>query len=169
MEYVRLKSGREVAIRAIRHDDGARLEASHALLSPDTRYRRFLAAKPRLTPGELRYLTHVDGRDHVALIATPADDPERIIGVGRFIRAPADRTTAEFAIVIGDAYQGDGLATQMLEMLASEATERGIMRFTATVLADNEPVRRLLRGLTGQFAHQARNGPVEELTVELAA
>jgi hypothetical protein len=37
------------------------------------------------------------------------------------------------------------------------------------VLADNEPVHRLLRRLAGQFAEQRRAGSVDELSVDLAA
>jgi acetyltransferase len=169
MDLVRLGSGREVAIRPIRGDDGERLEAAHARLSPDSRYRRFMAAKPHLSAEEIRYLTEVDQHDHVALIATSADDPELILGVGRFVRDQGDRAAAEFAIVVGDPYQGEGLATELLRRLADAALERGIAHFTATVLADNEPVHRLLRRLAGRFAEQRRVGSVDELTVDLAA
>jgi RimJ/RimL family protein N-acetyltransferase len=169
MDPVRLRSGREVAIRPIRSDDAGRLEASHALLSPDTRYRRFLGAKPHLTDAELRYLTEVDGRDHVALIATAVDDPELILGVGRFIRDADDPSTAEFAIVVGDPYQGEGLGTELITRLADAAIERDISRFTATVLADNEPVHRLFLRLAGEFTQHQRAGSVDELTVDLAA
>ena len=65
MEFVRLRSGREVAIRPIRADDVGRLEAAHARLSPDSRYGRFLAAKPRLTSEEHKLgklFPHVDAR-----------------------------------------------------------------------------------------------------------
>lgn len=169
MDRARLRSGREVAIRPIRGDDAVRLEAAYARLSPDSRYRRFLAVKPRLTEHEVRYLTEVDGRDHFALIATPADDPERIIGVGRFVRHLSDPAAAEFAIVVGDAFQGEGLGTELLGRLAAAARERGIARFTATALADNEPIHRLLHRLAGEFAQYRRVGSVDELTVELAA
>ena len=169
MDIVRLRSGREVAIRPIRGNDAARLESAYAELSPDSRYRRFLAAKPRLTAKEVRYLTEVDGRDHVALIATPAQDPDLIIGVGRFIRLTEDPSAAEFAVVVADRCQGEGLGTELLSRLADAALERDIGRFTATVLADNEPVHRLLRRLAGQFAEHRRTGATEELTVDLAA
>jgi acetyltransferase len=169
MELVRLHSGREVAVRPIRGDDAERLEAAHARLSPDARYRRFLAAKPRLTAEEIRYLTEVDQRDHVALIVTPADDPELIIAVGRFIRDADDSTSAEFAIVVGDPFQGEGLATELLRRLADAALERGVARFTATVLADNEAVHRLMHRLAGQFAEQRHAGAVDELAIDLAA
>lgn len=169
MDRARLPSGREVTIRPIRGDDGARLAAAHERLSPDTRYRRFLAAKPRLTEDEIRYLTEVDGRDHVALVATAPGDPERILGVGRFIRSQDDPASAEFAIVVGDHYQRDGLGTELVTRLADAAIQRGISRFTATVLADNEAVHRLLRRLPGEFGEQRRTGAVEELSIDLAA
>jgi acetyltransferase len=169
MDFARLRSGRQVAVRPIRGDDAGRLEAAHGRLSPDSRYRRFLAAKPRLTADEVRYLTEVDGRDHFALIATPIDDPEVLIGVGRFIRHRADPSAAEFAIVVADPYQGEGLGTELLRRLADAALERDVARFTATVLADNEPVHRLLHRLAGQFAAHRRSGSVDEVTVDLAA
>jgi RimJ/RimL family protein N-acetyltransferase len=169
MDIVRLRSGRVVAIRPIRADDEERLEAAYAQLSPDSRYRRFLTIKPHLSAGELRYLTHVDGRDHVAMIATPADDPEQIVAVGRFVRLHSDPTAAEFAIVVGDPVQGEGLGTELIGRLACAATESGVERFTATVLADKEPVRRLLGGLAGELKLEPLTGSVHELTVDLAA
>lgn len=166
---VRLRSGRLVVIRPIRADDDGRLEAAYARLSPEARYRRFLAAKPRLSAEEIRYLTQVDGHDHVALIATPVHRPEQIIGVGRFVRHRADPSAAEFAIVVGDFCQGEGLGTELLVRLADAALERGIARFTATVLADNEAVHRLLRRLAVRFEQVRVDGAIDELTVELAA
>ena len=35
----------------------------------ETIHRRFLGAKPRFSARELRYLTEVDGVDHIALVA----------------------------------------------------------------------------------------------------
>jgi RimJ/RimL family protein N-acetyltransferase len=169
MDIVRLRSGREVAIRPIRADDGGRLEAAYARLSPDTRYRRFLAAKPRLTGPEVRYLTEVDGCDHFALIATLAADPEQLAGVGRFVRDASDSSAAEFAIVVSDPYQREGLGTELLQRLAEAALDRGITRFTATMLADNEAIHRLLHRLAGKFAEHRRNGSVDEVTIDLAA
>ena len=169
MERIRLASGREVAIRPITADDGERLEAAYARLSPDSRYRRFLSAKPRLTTADLRYLTDVDGRDHIALVATAADDPEQIVAVGRFIRLASDPAAAEFAIVVGDPFQSDGLGTELIGRLAAAALALGVNRFTATVLADNEPIHRLVRKLDGQLTLGGETGPVRELSVDLAA
>jgi GNAT superfamily N-acetyltransferase len=166
VETITLQSGQRVVIRPIRADDGSRLKLAYDQLSPQTKYRRFLAVKPRLTEGDVRYLTSADGNDHVALLATPAEDPKLIIAVARFVRLADDPAAAELAIVVGDRYQGEGLGTALLERLADAALARGIVRLKATVLADNVPVHRLLRhGL----ARERHLGPIDEVEVELAA
>ena len=78
---VRLHNGDEVTIRPIRPEDKPLLEAALAALSAESAYRRFLAPKKRLTPPELRYLTEVDFRDHVAYVAVSASDPQTLLGV----------------------------------------------------------------------------------------
>lgn len=166
MENVTLPSGRPVRIRPIHANDGARLQAAYDRLSPQTKYRRFLAVKPRLTESDLEYLTGVDGTHHVALVATPAEEPGQFIAVGRFVRLADEPSAAELAIVVGDPYQGEGLGTELLGRLADAALARGIARLKATVLADNVPVHRLLRhGVT----RERHLGAIDEVEVELAA
>jgi hypothetical protein len=54
--------------------------------------RRFLTLKSSFSRAELRYLTEVDGRDHVALVAEDPGDPcRRLIAVGRFVRRLEER------------------------------------------------------------------------------
>ncbi len=169
METIKLKSGRRVVIREIRPDDGPRLKLGYRALSPQSQYRRFLGSKPRLTDADVRYLTDVDGRNHFALVATTTTAPDWIIAVARFVRFAEDPEAAEFAIVVGDPYQGEGLGTEMLERLAMAATARGIRRFRATVLAENIAVHKLTRRLAGRLANERHLGFVDEVEVELAA
>jgi RimJ/RimL family protein N-acetyltransferase len=166
---MRLHSGREVVIRPIEPGDGPALQAAYDRLSPLSKYRRFLAPKPHLTNADTRYLVQVDGQEHVALVATRADDPSWILGVGRFVRLPEDPKTAEFAVVVGDASQREGLATALLQQLSEAASALGITRFRATVLAENIPANRLVRGLPGHVAAERHVGPIREIEVELAA
>jgi RimJ/RimL family protein N-acetyltransferase len=169
MDTFTLPSGREVAIRSIRPDDGERLKAGYRALSPRSKYQRFLAPKPRLTEMDTRYLVDVDGIDHFALVATTVDDPDWIIGVARFIRLDEDPDMAEFAIVVGDPYQREGLGTALLARLGEEALERGIHRFRATTLAENIPVHKLLRRVADGLAREKHLGTVDEIEVDLAA
>lgn len=169
METVKLRSGREVIIRQIRPGDGPWLKAGYRALSPESQYRRFLGSKPRLTDTDVRYLTDVDGHDHFALVATTARAPDWIIAVARFVRSSEDPQAAEFAIVVGDPYQGEGLGTELLERLASAATARGVHRFRATVLAENMAIHKLTRRVAGRLPRQRHLGTVDEVEVELAA
>jgi RimJ/RimL family protein N-acetyltransferase len=166
---IRLPTGREAVIRPIEPGDGPALQAAYDRLSPLSKYRRFLAPKPHLTSADTRYLVQVDGQDHVALVATRVDDPGWILGVGRFVRLPEDPKTAEFAVVVGDPFQREGIATALLRELSEAASALGITRFRATVLAENVPANRLVQGLPGRVAAERHAGPVHEIEVELAA
>src|SRR2546423_14265847 len=99
MEVISLRCGRQVAIRPIRADDGHRLSAAYDRLSPESKYRRFLAPKPHLTSSDTQYLVRVDGRDHVALIAISIEQPELILGVARLPPSPEDPTLADLAVL----------------------------------------------------------------------
>jgi RimJ/RimL family protein N-acetyltransferase len=169
MECLRLANGTEMVIRPMRSEDGDRLQAGYERLSPETKYKRFLAPKPHLSSSDVRYLVGVDGAHHFALVATPVSDPERIVAVGRFVRIEELPQTAEVAIVVGDEFQGEGLGSALLERLANAALERGIRRLQATVLADNLPAHRLVRHLPLQHMRERHVEAIDEIEVELAA
>jgi RimJ/RimL family protein N-acetyltransferase len=169
MDTVSLRSGRTVAIRQIRPDDLNRLRAAYERLSPESQYTRFLAAKPHLSLSDARYLVEVDGWDHFALVATAVEDPEQILAVARFVRSREDPRLAEFAIVVGDAFQREGLASELLERLADAALEQGIQRFTATMLATNEAPHRLVRRLARRLPSERRLGHLDEIEFDLAS
>src|SRR5829696_1025369 len=153
-----LRDGTRIAIRSVEPGDRPRLTAALARLSRESVRRRFLAAKPSLSSTELRYLTEVDGSDHLALVAVSADDPEQILGVARCVRVAPGADTAEFAIVVGDRLQRQGLGTLLGRELAAAAARGGIRRFTATALADNVAVGRLLDGLATRVEHRPAAG-----------
>ncbi|MGH2908205.1 MAG: GNAT family N-acetyltransferase [Solirubrobacteraceae bacterium] len=163
---------RPIVIRPIDGTDGERLRDSHERLSPESRYRRFLAVKPHLTSADVRYLVDIDGRDHVALVATLPDgdgDDRPIVAVARFIRIPDEPEVAEVAIVVNDALQGRGVGTELLARLAEEAVARGVSRFRATMLADNVAVHRLFESLAAGPVDRRRLGEISEMEFPLPA
>ena len=152
---VGLDNGVRVRIRPIRPDDGALLADGLERLSRDSAYQRFLSPKHALSAGERRYLTEVDFRDHVALVAVRPEAPGELVGVGRWIRLRDEPDAAEIAFVVSDALQRQGLGTALAEALADAARDRGVRRFVATMLPDNVAARRLF----------ARVAPAAELRV----
>jgi RimJ/RimL family protein N-acetyltransferase len=157
-----------IAFRHIQPDDKGRLAAGLQRLTPETRHKRFLMPKPSFSSAELRYLTEIDGFDHVAIVAVLEDDPESIVAVARFVRLTDDPATAEAAIVVGDHWQGRGLGRELGLRLADEAQQRGVTRFTATLLGDNLAAHRLFRSISKRL-HARVGGGVEELVADLGA
>jgi RimJ/RimL family protein N-acetyltransferase len=164
-----LHDGTPILLRPIEPGDKARLSLALGRLSQETIRRRFFAAKPGFTSRELRYLTEVDGYNHLALVAVLPDDPDSIVAVARCVRLPDAPDTAEFAIVVGDAFQGRRLGTLLARELAAEARAVGIRRFAATMLGDNEAARRLMRTFSRRLQEGWVGSGVREVLVELAA
>ena len=164
-----LPDGTQILIRPIQATDKARLSAALGRLSRKTIQRRFLAAKPKLSSSELRYLTEVDGHGHIALVAVLAAAPDAIVAVARCVRLPGSPDTAEFAIVVGDPLQGRGLGSLLARELAAAARAAGIRRFSATMAGENVAVRRLIAHFTQTLEHEHVGHGVREVVVKLAA
>lgn len=162
-----LSDGTTVRIREIRPSDKDLLAAGHARLSEQSRLRRFLGPKPRLTDTDLRYLTEVDGVNHYAVVALL--DGHGIVGVSRWVRLVDDREAAEAAIVVGDLLQGKGLGKVLARDLADAARARGVRRITASILADNPPAMALMRLIGDRLSDGGYDHGVHEVAVELAA
>jgi RimJ/RimL family protein N-acetyltransferase len=163
-----LPDGTEIAFRHIRPDDKENLETALRRLSPDSRHKRFLSPKPRFNSAELRYLTEIDGFDHVAIVAVPADDTDAIVGVGRYVRLRDLPETAEAAIVVGDHFQGQGLGRELGRRLADEARAHDVRRFTATLLGDNVAAHRLFHSISDRLEGRIEGG-TRVLTADIAA
>jgi RimJ/RimL family protein N-acetyltransferase len=166
-----LSDGRVVVIRPIRPDDVERLRAAHGRLSPLTRYRRFMTSKPYLSSADAVYLADIDGCDHYALVATfpePESDEEApIIGVARFVRSPENPRVAEFAIVVGDEWQGEGIGRELMGRLVDAAVTHGVLRFEATMLADNVAIQRLAERFAAGPVQRLRRGNTFEVEFAL--
>jgi len=128
---VALRDGTRVRLRPILPEDKAVLVEGFRRLSPESRYRRFMAPIQELTDDELRYLTEIDYVDHFAWLALDLEQPGHPgIGVGRYVRIPEEPDVAEAAVtVVDDYYQGRGVGTLLLEALGAVALENGIRRF----------------------------------------
>lgn len=163
-----LPTGLQVRIRPIRSADKTELQDGLKRLSQETIHRRFLAAKPRFSSAELKYLTEVDGVDHIALAAVSLDTGH-IVGVARCVRLPDQPDTAEWAILVADPLQGMGLGRRLGELIAEEAVKVGIRHFNATMLGDNVAVRRLLLTISERLERDESRDGLREVTVGLAA
>jgi GNAT superfamily N-acetyltransferase len=140
---VQLRDGATVIVRPIRASDRDLLLDGFERLSPQSRYRRFLAPMEDLSEPMLRYLTEVDHHDHEAIGAI---DPVsgHGIGIARYVRHEDRPDAAEAAVTVADDWQGRGLGTLLLGALADRARAEGIRTFTGVVLAANQEMLEVL-------------------------
>jgi protein lysine acetyltransferase len=163
----RLADGSPILILPIRPDDKQLLSDGLTRLSPESRYKRFLGPKHAFTAAELRYLTEIDGVDHVAYVALRGDAPKELIAVGRMVRSASYPQAAEIAVSVCDDWQRRGIGTLLGDHLAMAARDRDIRYLTATMAADNVGAHRLFRHVSSQL-QERHDGPVDELWADLA-
>jgi GNAT superfamily N-acetyltransferase len=169
-ETVPLEDGTEIEVRLVRPDDRELLRRGFQQLSAESRYRRFLGPKSRLSERELEYLVEIDQVDHVAIGArVPAageDDAERGVALARCVRLEQEPHAAEAAVTVVDEFQARGLGRTLLDRLVGAARERGVETFRATLFAQNKPMQALLREI-GDARIIERDGPVVTLGISL--
>ncbi len=162
-----LRDDAHAYVRLFRPNDGEQLRAGFAKLSPRSRYRRFFSAATRLSSTQLKALTSVDERDHVALCAGVIGGPAwEGAAIARFIRAECQSTEAEVALTVIDKFHGRGLGTLLFQLLMREARERGITHFTGQLLPDNRSMLRILRRY--RIESELLAGPVLSFRMPLA-
>jgi RimJ/RimL family protein N-acetyltransferase len=141
-----LTDGTVLRVRSVGAGDREALAAFFSRLSPESRRRRFLGPKPRLTTHELTYLTQIDHRMHEALAAVDDTDGS-IAGVSRYAGWDGHDGVAEIAIAVADDVQGHGIGGALAARIVHRARANGIGRLTATTQWDNWSARALLRRL----------------------
>lgn len=109
-----LRDGRRVHVRPIVPSGAPDLAAAAAAADDDTMYLRFFTPRPRLSARQLRYLTEVDYRLRLALVAFDA------------------------------GWRRAGLAAALRALLEEAARHAGIRRLAALHLADNLPAAAML-------------------------
>ena len=116
----------------------------------------------------LARFTQVDYDREMALVAVDGGTPEKPLrafaGVARYTANP-DGESAEFAIVVGDAWQGSGVAGLLMLRLIDCAKRRGLSRLEGAVLRANVKMRKFCEAL-GFVTHDDPNEP-EQVTMVL--
>lgn len=139
---VRMRDGTRLHLRPVLPGDNERTATGPVEFSSETLYRRFQSGQA-LNSSLMSYLFEVDYVDHFVWVLTEgADGP--VVADARFVRDTNDPTIAEVAFLVADSYQGRGVGSFLMSALAVAAASDGVRQFTARVLAENDPMRRIL-------------------------
>jgi acetyltransferase len=143
----RLRDGTEVVVRPIRAEDEALIVQLFSTFSEHTIHMRFFSMIKRLSHESLIRLCHLDYEREMALVAVQhSDGLTRILGVSRYYLDP-ETGVAEFAVVVGDPWQGQGLGYHLMQRLIEVARQNDVKRLVGQVLQENSDMLRLVRDL----------------------
>jgi acetyltransferase len=146
-----LTNEEEITVRPIRPEDEPKLVTFHERLSERSvylRYANLMKLEQRVAHDRLARICFIDYDREMALVAErPTDDGEdQIIGVGRLTKQPG-RSEAEFAMLVIDEYQGEGIGTELLRRLVEVGENEGLDRITADILQQNRAMQRVCEKL----------------------
>jgi acetyltransferase len=143
-----MKNGEEVTIRPIRPEDEPKLVGFHQTLSEESVYMRYasiLKYDQRVAHERLSRLCFIDYDREMALVAErtdPETGEESIIAVVRLTKLYSTND-GEFALIIQDDFQGQGLGTELLRQIIQVAREEELEHLTADILWQNRAMQHL--------------------------
>ncbi len=130
----KMKNQTSVVLRPIKPEDEGRFNDLFKSLSPQTMHFRFFEIIKELSHETLTRFCNLDYDREIALVAELSD--KRIIGVGRLTVEP-DEKSGEYAVLIGDQWQGSGLGFKLMNLLIEVARDKHLEKIFGYILADN--------------------------------
>jgi acetyltransferase len=163
--HYKLHHQREVTIRPIRPEDEPLLIQFNKTLSEESVYFRYfhcIGLKQRIAHERLTRLCFIDYDREMALVAeskTPEGESE-ILAIARLSKLHA-KNEAEFGIMVGDRYQGQGLGTLLLTCLLNVGRHEYLERIRADILLENRAMQRVCEKVGFQLQRSAEDGLIK--------
>ena len=147
-----LRDGTPVILRPIRPEDEPLMVTFYETLSARSVYFRWLyrlEMSRQVAHEEMVRLCFIDYDREMALVAdydNPQTGQHEIIGMGSFIKEQSTKS-AEFALLVTDQFQHQGLGTELLRRLMQAGRDEQLQRLTGYILDENKGMREICRKL----------------------
>lgn len=142
-----LRDGTPVLLRPIKPEDEPLVYRLLQSCSEQTIYFRYFQRIKKFTHDLLIRFTQNDYDREIALIAVgQPPGPPLMLGVVRLVMTPS-REKGEFAILVGDPWQGKGLGATFMERIIEVAKDYGVRYLYGDVLLENEPMLGMMKRL----------------------
>ena len=167
-----LRSGEKVTFRPIRPEDEPLMIDLHRALSEESVYFRYfqsLSFEQRTSHSRLARLSFIDYDRDIALVLekTEADGSSEIIAIGRLSRF-LDSHEAELSLVVRDAFQRQGIGTELVRRLIDIGQQEGLAHVTAETLPQNAGMKHVFQKL-GFTLNFLQDEGVVQATITLGA
>lgn len=144
----RLRDNTPVVIRPIRPEDEPLMIQFHKTLSEESVYFRYfhlIKLSQRIAHERLTRLCFIDYDREMALVVERQNvetGTSEILAIARLSKLH-DANTAEFALLVSDRYQCQGIGTELLKQLIQVGKDEHLSSITAEVLTDNRAMQRV--------------------------
>lgn len=165
-----LRSGRRLTLRPVLPQDSLLIGQLMAALSPGARRARFHAAV-NLSARRLLQMSCVDYAQHLALVVTTEICGEEFVIAEARYSVLGDAQTAEFALLVDERWQRQGVGAWALQALLRAAKSAGLQQLQGEVLSHNTAMLALMQRLRfGCMASAGAGGEsgVRKLVLHLA-
>jgi acetyltransferase len=157
------RDGRALLVRPIRPEDEPLMVRFHHTLSEQTVYLRYLDQlhlNQRIAHERLARLCFIDYGREMALVAEAEGAEPSIVAVARLIQLGGG-DQAEFALLVADAYQGQGLGTELLRRLIDIGRAEGRRQIVGEISARNGSMQAICRKLGFRMEGELGDATVE--------
>jgi acetyltransferase len=161
------RDGARFRIRPMRPND-AELERQFInMLSPSSRYQRFMHAVHEPSERFVQQMVNVDYRRTMAFAAVLGEcDAERIIGIARYAAIDERSCNCEFAVAVADDWQHRGVGTTLMRLLFDYARLQGFRQTHGPILAANTHMVEFAHHLGLKIRHAPRDWTIVEASGE---
>jgi len=153
------KNRTAITIRPIKPEDEPLVVKFHKTLSAESVYQRYFSAlklSQRVAHERLTRICFNDYDREIALVAeaklAKLGVEEKIIAVGRLSRLP-QLNQAEFAVVVSDQWQGQGLGTELLRRMIEIGRVEKLDKISGQVLPENQAMQHICAKVGFKVVH----------------
>ncbi|MGD8910449.1 MAG: bifunctional acetate--CoA ligase family protein/GNAT family N-acetyltransferase [Chromatiales bacterium] len=162
-----LPNGTNIVIRPIRPEDVDLEQKFTRELSDEAKYFRYMSSVQELTPEMLMRFTQIDYHNEMALIATTEEDTHELeLGVARYVTNP-DKKSCEFALVVSDKWQRQGIGHRLMHNLMEVARDRSLEKMEGEVLSNNFKMLDLMKSLNFHITTSPDDNSIKKVDIDL--
>lgn len=149
-----LRDGTQLLLRPIRPEDEPLWHELLASCSKESLWCRFRYLFKQTTHEMAARFCFIDYDREIAIVAELQDgDDRKLLGVGRLV-ADADHTNAEYAVLVADAYQHNGLGAMLTDYCLEICASWGIHTVVTETAPQNQRMLKIFRHRGFVFDHK---------------
>ena len=163
IETICLADDTKLTIRALIPTDQEKLKEYFTGLSSTSKYNRYFNHKKNLSSNELWNCLNSDPKNHYTIGAWSLDTlgaENKLVGTASYVHLHDTERSAEFAIIIADAWQHKGLGKYLVRAVLAAAKRAKVERMLVYFLPSNTGMKKLTQSMSDEVSFKYEEGTV---------